>query len=96
MGYHVPGLRIQLKLADGKKLTKAEHNIILAFKELEAALTISKADRWDRESVSLKDTSKRNEVKNQKINDNGDFKADYSEEDYASDVASYEHVEPKL
>jgi hypothetical protein len=106
-----------LKLANGKKLMKAEHTINLAFEELEASLMISKADRWERKSLSLKGKSnsfydaedylqeeemvrlKRNERKmeNEKIPDNGEFEAEYSEEEeYASDVASYEHVEAKL
>jgi hypothetical protein len=115
-GYHQPALKIKLKLANGKKLTKVEHTINLAFEEVEASLMVSKADRWDTKSLSLKGKSntfydaedsleeeevvrlKRNERKmeNDKIPDIGEFEAEYSEEDYASDVASYEHVEPKL
>ena len=40
-GYHQPALKTKLKLANGKKLTKAEHTINLAFEELEASLSIA-------------------------------------------------------
>lgn len=114
-GYDKLALRLKLNLANGKKLTGAEQTIILAFEELQAALMISKPDRWDRQCLALKDKSnhlydakdyleeevvrlKRNDVRmeNQKIADNLDVEAEYSEEEYASDVASYEYMEPKL